>query len=224
MTSTIHREGRHDVPKKHGGDIRRRGVRCVCIKCNSGWMSSLQERAKPIVETMLDLSAFTLTQEAQSVLSAWIAMAVITAEYMDKTKVAIPDSERQYLYLEHSAPKDWGIWIARHEPSPAWRPRIIHQILHISEDGDGVIDSGTRTPNTQATTYKVGNILIHAMSCFYLDIVAGLPYSILFPRKVFRVWPFRSEIRWPSAPIDDREAFYISTQFFETIHRIGSTA
>lgn len=224
MTSTIHREGRRDVPKKHGGDIRRRGVRCVCIKCNGGWMGSLQERAKPIVESMLDLSAFTLTQEAQSALSAWIAMAVITAEYMDKDRVAISDTDRKYLYKERFAPKDWGIWIARHEPSPVWKPRIIHQILHISEDGEGAIDSGAPTPNTQATTYKVGNILIHAMSCVNPDIVARLPYSIRFPRRVFRIWPFRSEIRWPSAPIDDGEAFYISTQFFESVHRIRSMA
>jgi hypothetical protein len=70
--------------------------------------------------------------------------------------------------------------------------------------------------------YKVGNILIHAMSCIYPEIVSGLPYALLFPQRVFRLWPWRSEITWPWPAINDREAFYISTQFFESAHRIGS--
>ena len=215
MTATMRPEGRSEFVKKHGGDIRGRGIRCVCEPCNSGWMSALQEKAKPTVLRMLDGSPFGIDRDAQSDLSAWVSMAVMAAEQMDKSRIAISASDRIWLYQQRSAPPDWGIWIARHEISSTWKPIIIQNALRIAEDGVDLRNSGIRSHNTQSTTYKVGNIFIHAMSCAFADIVRDLRYDIMFPGKVFRIFPWTANIDWPPGPISDWEAMFIATQFYE---------
>jgi hypothetical protein len=205
--------------RKHGGDIRGRGVRCVCESCNSGWMSALQEKAKPSILLMLDGSPCGIDRNIQSDLSAWASMAVMAAEQMDKTKIAISASDRMWFYKQHTAPPAWGIWIARHEISLTWKPRIIQNVLRITEDSADTQDRGIRPHNTQSTTYKVGNIFIHAMSCIFPDIVRDLRYDIMFPGKVFRIWPWTANIDWPQSPISDWEAMFIASQFYESVHR-----
>jgi len=183
-------------------------------------MSSLQERVKPTVKLMLEGSRFDIDRKGQCDLSAWICMAVMAAEQMDKTRIAISASDRIWLRQQLSAPPDWGIWIARHDASVIWRPRIIQNVLTITEDVSDIEDRGLRPHNTQTTTYKVGNIFIHAMSCVFPDIVRDLRYDIRLPGKVFRIWPWTSNIVWPPRPIDDWEAMFIANQFFESVHRI----
>jgi hypothetical protein len=225
MTATIHRNGRDEVEKKHGGDLRGRGVRCVCISCNSGWMSALQVKAKPVVESMLDGRHVVLNTSEQSAFAAWVAMAVITAEQMDKTRIAVQPSDRRWLYENQIAPLHWGIWIAKHKASAVWRPRLIHHVIEFAKDGENIEDASRRSHNTQATTYKVGEVLIHAMSCDpFPNIVRDCRYDLMFPGKVARLWPAESSIKWPLTTISDFEAHYISTAFFENAHRIGSSS
>jgi hypothetical protein len=40
--------------KKISGDPRSRKAKCVCGSCNNGWMSQLQERAKPLVLSLIE--------------------------------------------------------------------------------------------------------------------------------------------------------------------------
>jgi hypothetical protein len=46
-------------------------VRCVCLGCNTGWMSDLENRAKPTVERLFSESPIALTSEDQRAMSSW---------------------------------------------------------------------------------------------------------------------------------------------------------
>src|ERR1043166_1487280 len=48
--------------KKWQGDPRSRRAKCVCARCNNGWMSRLQERAKPLVLALVRGDQTTLTR------------------------------------------------------------------------------------------------------------------------------------------------------------------
>jgi hypothetical protein len=49
-------------------------IRCVCARCNNGWMSQLQERGKPLIERLWSDNACTLDLEECLSLSVWAVM------------------------------------------------------------------------------------------------------------------------------------------------------
>lgn len=69
------------------GDPHSRRIRCVCLSCNNGWMSELQEDAKPFLVPMLKGERITLHRRAQTILASWIGMTVIVAEHVDQENV-----------------------------------------------------------------------------------------------------------------------------------------
>ena len=102
--------------KKISGDPRSRKVKCVCGSCNNGWMSQLQERAKPLVLSLIEGCQIEFTKAKCELLSAWIAMSVMCSEYSDRSRVAIRPLDRKRLFESHKPPTtNWRIWIGRFE-------------------------------------------------------------------------------------------------------------
>jgi hypothetical protein len=53
LTGLIHRTRPDRELRTWAGDPQSRGVKAVCQGCNGGWMSRLEERAKPILLPLL---------------------------------------------------------------------------------------------------------------------------------------------------------------------------
>jgi hypothetical protein len=112
--------------KTIAGDVRNRGIKAVCGKCNSGWMSSIEERAKPALRPLTKGAPAFLNRDSQSDVATWIAMKTMVAEYFDPTKIAIPLSERQFLRDNRRAPDaNWRIWIGNYERTK-WGAQLVH--------------------------------------------------------------------------------------------------
>lgn len=223
MTVTVNQDSRDEFEKRHGGDLRQRAIRCVCKSCNSGWMSTLQTRVKQTVISLINGDAISLSEEQQSTLAAWIATSVMASEYRDKTRVAISADDRHWTFNTKHAPVHWGIWIGRHPASAAWKPRLIHHVMEIAKDGVHVESGTLHRHNTQSTSYKVGDVFIHAMSCGpFPDLVRDFCPEIWFPGKILRVWPLQDTIAWPPRfDLSDTEAHAVSVRFFEMTRLIN---
>jgi len=77
-------EGRDNIllnnKDKRPGNVITKKLRVVCKKCNNGWMSQLEETAKPIIKAMLENKKFTIQQDDLAILVKWITMKVLIAE------------------------------------------------------------------------------------------------------------------------------------------------
>lgn len=86
----------HSEPsrRKRSGDLQSRRLRVVCKSCNTGWMCRLQERAKPYLLPLIqgEVTAFDL--DAQTILSAWVAMFVMVAEHFNPYTVTTSQEQR----------------------------------------------------------------------------------------------------------------------------------
>src|SRR5712691_7894058 len=56
-------------------------ARVVCKRCNNGWMSRLEKKAKPILIPLIRGEKKTLDKESQKIVAAWIAKTVMVAEF-----------------------------------------------------------------------------------------------------------------------------------------------
>lgn len=46
-------------------------VKCVCAKCNNGWMSKMESKVRPILEKLIELKSINLNRDQLKLLSSW---------------------------------------------------------------------------------------------------------------------------------------------------------
>src|SRR5690606_33239285 len=84
LTKSVRRQG-HLVTRK---------LRVVCRTCNNGWMSQLEESAKPLLLRGFDAETFTLTPKDQGLLSRWACMKAMVAEQSEPDLATTPAIDR----------------------------------------------------------------------------------------------------------------------------------
>jgi hypothetical protein len=136
-------------------------------------MSQLQEKAKAHLLGLFDGTASSLDAEARAAVAAWVAMATMTGEHLshDPTKIAVPQSDRNWLMNIRTAPKDWRIWVGRYERR-AFAGQWVHVTVPIlsSENLPSAEASNDRLPKLQTTAFVVGRLFVFAMSSVFAEI------------------------------------------------------
>jgi hypothetical protein len=217
QSRTIGRPGTLDVTERtlRAGDPLLSHVRVVCKRCNSGWLSEIQNAAKQPLIPLIEGRRTVLSGSAQDIIAVWCAMATVTAEYLtrDETAVAISQVERDWLRDHRTPPENWKIWIGYY---PGRKGIWDHYVVPIlgAEDAPQITSDGFAQPNTQTTTFVVGNLLVHALSSTGdTDLVSrwnwpaasrvGLNLPQIFPRK-------ESFIAWPPNGLTDFDVKLVS--------------
>jgi hypothetical protein len=193
--------------QSHNGPTGSRKIRNVCAKCNNGWMSKLESSAKPILIDLMSSKKVFLDFDQQEILSNWIVMISIMAEYTDKATLAIPDNHRYHLMQNKPISDGWRIWIGTYS-GIEWKQRYRHQGGVVALKN---IDHVTYFEvATQFSTFVIGSLLIHATS-------TTIPnhYPIFDPRisdYLVQIWPrIAPSVTWPSPMIiSDKNAIDIA--------------
>lgn len=205
--------------RMRAGDSLNARVRVVCGACNSGWMSQIQERAKPFLIPLFDGTPCTIETSAQAILSSWIAMATMTGEYIsrDDKKVAVSQADRDWLTKTQTAPAGWRIWIGRYERGPR-RGQWSHASHYLSEAENlcDIIPVDDRLPNTQTTAFQIGKLFVLAMSSAFPEIPKGWNWRNAKRARscLEQIWPETGgAIFWPPPVMTDNDAEAFSTAF-----------
>jgi hypothetical protein len=91
-------------------------VRRVCRDCNGGWMSRLEEAAKPLLVPLILGGSALLGAEDRQLLATWALLRVIMAEYIDPTQISAPEAHRRWVFKERKPPRHGVyIWMAGYE-------------------------------------------------------------------------------------------------------------
>ena len=207
------------------GDPLRSTVRVVCADCNNQWLSGIQSRAKPILIPLIKGDRTVLGIEAQQRVSAWCAMATMTAEFIDRdpNTIAVPQADRDWLRNNGTAPPGWRIWLARYRRHK-WPAQWAHFTLPILEAKDvPAPGTGFVPPNTQVTTFVVGELYVHVMSSVDLENINGWATRLSFSeRRLVCIHPAKeSFIVWPAPSLTDKDADNIASAFHRYVEGIS---
>ena len=188
------------------GHLGTRKLRIVCERCNNGWMSRLENEARTCVTHMITGASFHLGADQQSALASWAMLLAIVAEFTDRITLSVPATDRKSLMTTLVPPaRTWRIFVARCR-APEWRFRYRHHGLSLV-DITGLTNiprgpvvpppysSSAPTCNTQASTFGIGELLIHAVSSSVLDWDDMIAASSDNTR--LQIWPFVAEANWP---------------------------
>jgi hypothetical protein len=107
-------------------------ARCVCQRCNNGWMSDLEEHCKPLLGPMILGDGIHLSRADRSDIAAWCALKAMVYEYaLWTTDRIIPADAHQWLYdnrKQRLAPPEMSVWLSAYrgeaqEAGRAWHRR-----------------------------------------------------------------------------------------------------
>jgi len=85
------------VTSEHRGPMNTRKLRNVCMECNRGWMSDIEQDVKKILSELIQGKCTLITVDEQIFLCRWIVLKSIIGEYTDIPLKAIPESDRMHL-------------------------------------------------------------------------------------------------------------------------------
>lgn len=164
--------------------------RNTCLKCNSGWMSAIESNAKPSLDRLIKGEYFQLSADDQQRIACFICLVTMRAEFLDR-KLAIPDSDRDWIRENYTPPPRWKIWIAWFVGASGaefWHNRSAVQLA----EKDAPPPGGPPSYNTQASTFVWGSLVSASMSSTYLPDVPG------YDGQLVRVWPIQNDIIYTS--------------------------
>lgn len=179
--------------RRRQGQAGTRSVRVVCKKCNNGWLSVLEERTKPLLRELVQASLREIGSEDQNLLAVWAAKTIMTGEYIERERAAVPQEQRCSLKDTLSVPDGWWIWVAGSQ-GLEWRTGMYHFSAKLNVSP---IDLETPGPlNIQCTTIGIGTLLLHAIS----TTAEGHSFALVDPdaADLKPIWPpVLPAIRWP---------------------------
>ena len=227
QNAIVHPDRIDSVTEKHSGDPQSRRVGQICRKCNNGWMSQLQQRAKPVLLPLMQGKPAILSRQAQELIARWIAMSTMTSDFFYPDKHAVPQADRDLLYGtgngDGAVPQDtWKMWIGRYQRGD-WVGRWVHNSIPIysKDDAPELSAAGIPRPNTQTTTIIFGELYVHVFSCPFPEIVAMVNLRESAHSMVAQIWPFREDvIAWPINPMSDRDADNFAAAIFRMLDAI----
>jgi hypothetical protein len=111
-------EGVHEILVDGGEPIvqRKRGLftrrlKIVCSTCNEGWMSGIEEAAKPLLVKMFGSpSQISLSADDQLALARWAFKTAVVARYVTD-RSTFPAAHRREFGETHNPPQNAQIWI-----------------------------------------------------------------------------------------------------------------
>jgi hypothetical protein len=177
------------VRQGHSGT---RTVRKVCLGCNSGWISEIDDAASRFAPPLIQGQSITVTREAQEALATWFAKIATVADARLHADSVVLQSDRDWILRRSLPPLLWQIWIGSYQGTD-WRDLALFQ-------HGGILDltavSGRHKLKgyVTATTFGLGNLVALVVGSEHPRIEINIGTAALLLK---RIWPSPSTFGWP---------------------------
>lgn len=164
--------------RQHSSAVRFTKLHVVCALCNNGWMSRLDNRAKPIATPLIKGERTVLTSDMQMTLAKWLVLKLLVLEASPKIGVRISPifgrSERARFMRDERVPAGFVMWLGP-GGGPKWREGIQIQTggLLASPVKLSRVDLEKMFPakeNVQTMTWGVGHAVFSVVATTSPDV------------------------------------------------------
>jgi hypothetical protein len=170
-------------------------VKWLCDSCNNGWMSQLENQAKPVIESILDEKISEFDDAAQVTLGVWaVKTAMVLEAFHPERPWFYSRAERHGLRTAKSLPARTEVWLAK----------CVNQSDIYSAGVDHRIGEGDHGGCGYAVTMAFGSLAFQVVT---IRTPASVPAHVRVTYEVsegpgdqvlVQVWPTSMEKRvWP---------------------------
>lgn len=167
----------------------------VCRTCNNGWMSRLENEAKPVIESILDDKIKAVDASAQLTLARWAVKTAMVLETVGANRDWFySETERSLMGKVQTIPQRTSVWIAKCVDHP-----------NIYSAAKGLWASPNKTGvHAFNTTMGFGSVALQVVS---IKVPAKIPANIAvtydisdgpWDQTLVQVWPSsQNPLSWP---------------------------
>jgi len=196
-------------------------VNVACERCNNGWMSNLENLAKPILSPMITGADKTVMSiERQTLIAQWSVKMAMVCEYMEKEATRLYQrAERERFREDQTIPENHMVWLAHY--------RGDHYGAHHSSNPLIFGDIKARHVG-HYTTMAVGQLAIQVLSVRFRKSASKASRSLWvrpgpWESTLQQVWPtIRNHPIWPPNDILTQSRFEVFEMRFH--HAISGPA
>ena len=171
-------------------------VNCVCQKCNSDWMSSLESASQPHMRSMMQGHSIVLEPLQQKCLARWAILKTIVLDVVDRKRPPFyTEEERESLRPPlSSCLVGTNVWIGR----------LASKGVHAGGiDISGNIGEVPKAYRGCVTTFILGHLVIQVRSLHVIPRFANfrMLHDTYKPGRwdesLLSTWPVFGSISWP---------------------------
>ena len=187
-------------------------VRHFCLECNNGWMSRLEEQAKPALESLVLDEERSISAVEQLTIATWMTKTILTLgpAMLEEGREFV--TEETYRWFgEHRMPLPGSIcWLGRYTGGEEWPISFhFHGIQFYPEDQERPQVVGST--NGFHAVLAIGNL---ALCLFYCSIPEGGLADGFSSDNRALIWPATGADVWwpPKSSFDGVEALRLASQ------------
>ncbi len=167
------------------GPVHTKKVRAVCRRCNNGWMSELEARAKLPLLRILTSQDLKIVSEQSSTLATWAVLKAIVGEHASEDHLT-PYEDRSRLRVELAIPPYFRVFAAKHTSTT--KAAYLRHSATLSLSLKGPVPSLPKgiNRNIQVTTILVGPLCLFITATRVHDIDVTLLDPV---RSMLRIYP-----------------------------------
>lgn len=169
-------------------------VRCVCQKCNNGWMSDLEAKNKPLIHAMINDEPCALSGDDQTALTRWVLMKAMVLDVVNSKR-------RPFYSTEEKTEIKSGLSIPL--GNLVWLGRLSVKAFHAGgTDVWADIDQQPKGFHGCVTTIVIGHLIIQVFTGHLLQQRAIDSLRInckegAWDISLLDIWPVAAPLRWP---------------------------
>lgn len=85
---------------------------CVCATCNNRWMSTMEQKIKPVILPMFTGTKVSLDKNTQKKIAAWATKTAYMLSYSESLQQPVHADWRQLMYVKREPPPTARVWLA----------------------------------------------------------------------------------------------------------------
>jgi hypothetical protein len=127
----------------------------VCGRCNSGWMSQIENSAQKYLTPLVSGSPTRLGGEAQRAIATWSALKAIVASSITRTKPSLDREWIEWMFVHRQTPPAWQVLLSAYVGT-----RIAFFECRDADHGFYMDGSKEENPRGVIFTMLVGSLLV----------------------------------------------------------------
>jgi hypothetical protein len=209
----VMQEGRPGQERQYMKDAYSATVGVVCKGCNNGWMSELESRAKPYLETMLYGRGRELHETGLRTLATWALKTSMMVEHMHGAKRHIIPAQEYAHLSEHREPSERvRVWMASYGGTYAVGVGNMWGLdAETNETGPREWEPDRGARDIWGATILFGPVVFQVFGTTILPLLEGLDLNTPYTH---RIWPYASDFTWvPNPGFNDEELMAFADVF-----------
>jgi len=189
--------------RERGFDVAHLRVGVVSTDCNTGWMSQLEDAAKPVLSSLIRGEPRLLSARDQMTISTWMTLRAMVSEMLWPDRACTTQPDRHQFRAQQQPFQNSKVWLAYYPGDRNAKAVHRYATAHTATKG------APRQVVAHCITLRIGALVaiylysvVPALNTFYFEPPLAAFVSRIFPLPVDR-------LDWPEAvnPIPDVQIF-----------------